>query len=302
MAIDFSSKTQLTVCETPSGNGFRVEHMPDMLTYSDIDDCSDHIHSFYEILWFQEGEGMHTIDFVEYEVHPGTIFFISPGQIHHFDKKEGYKGMAIKMCTDFMRDEEGSNEQFLKYNVFHTFDAAPYFRIDKATSDMLAVIAQEMDEEAANYSGEFGNIEILKSLLRIFLIKTLRYGTAGTPMDVNHLKPSHQLYIRFRQMVEKQYKQMHTVQDYADKLNVAVRTLNKCVNDCANRSPLALINERSLLEAKRMVRYTNMLIKEIAIDLGYEDPSYFVKFFKRQTGYLPSDFRELEAVSHCKVR
>ena len=75
---------------------------------------------------------------------------------------------------------------------------------------------------------------------------------------------------------------------------MAVRTLNKSVNECSGKSPLAFINERIILEAKLMAKYTNMMIKEISASLGYDDPSYFVKFFKRQTGYLPSEFRDLQ--------
>ena len=108
------------------------------------------------------------------------------------------------------------------------------------------------------------------------------------------LKPSHRLFILFRRMVEKEYHHLHTVQEYADRLNVAVRTLNKSVNECSGKSPLAFINERIILEAKRMAKYTNMMIKEIAASLGYDDPSYFVKLFKRQTGFLPSEFRDLQ--------
>ena len=113
-------------------------------------------------------------------------------------------------------------------------------------------------------------------------------------MHLDNLKPSHQLFVQFRRMVDKEFMRLHTVQEYADGLNVAVRTLNKCVNECSQKSPLAFINDRIILESKRMVRYTSLMIKEIAYKLGYDDPSYFVKFFKRQTGYLPSDFREME--------
>ena len=97
-------------------------------------------------------------------------------------------------------------------------------------------------------------------------------------------------------MVEKEYAHLHTVQEYADRLNVAIRTLHKSVNECSGRTPLALINDRIILEAKRMVRYTNLMIKEISAELGFEDPSYFVKLFKRHTGFLPSEFRESENV------
>ena len=87
---------------------------------------------------------------------------------------------------------------------------------------------------------------------------------------------------------------MHTVQEYADRLNVAIRTLHKSVNECSGKTPLSLINDRIILEAMRMVRYTNLMIKEIAAELGFDDPSYFVKLFKRCTGHLPSDFRDMD--------
>lgn len=289
-----------TVCSSPSGNGFHVDHMPDFLLTSEIDDCSPHVHSFYEILWFQEGRGVHTIDFTEYQVEPNTIFFLSPGQVHHFDDNRDYRGVAIKMCTDFMRDEESMGNLFLKYNAFHTFDAQPAYHVDSPTADILADLVAQMEEESTCF-GQFGNIDVLKALLRIFLVKIQRGGTHLGTDRLDELKPQHRLFIQFRRMVEQEYTRLHTVQEYADALNTAVRTLNKCVNECAHLSPLAFINERVMLEAKRLVRYSNMMIKEIAFDLGFEDPSYFVKLFKRSTGYLPSDFRELDNVVHCRI-
>lgn len=297
MVLDNLKDKYRTVCDAPTGNGFLVEHMPEFFTTSDIDDCSPHVHSFYEILWFQEGEGRHTVDFIDYDVKPGTIFFFSPGQIHHFDRKHGYKGVAIKMCTDFMKDAGVvQSNLFLKYNAFHTYDTTPYYVIDDATAAMLQSLVDEMESEA-QCGGQFGNIDILKSLLCIFLAKVQRHGLQESEVVLNTFKSGHQLFIQFRRLVEQEYATLHTVQEYADRLNVAVRTLNKCVNECSRKSPLAFINDRIILEAKRMVRYTSMMIKEIAYELGYDDPSYFVKFFKRQTGSLPSDFREQDTVT-----
>lgn len=286
------------VCDAPGGNGFRVEHMPALFGKSEVNDCMAHMHSFYEILWFQEGEGMHTVDFKDYAAKPGTIFFLSPGQIHHFDRDEGYKGVAIKMCTDMMKDsvlhDAGIGKLFLKYNAFHAYDSTPYYNIDDETARMLQPLVDEMEQEAQRYD-EYGNMDILKSLLCIFLAKIQRYGKHDAVECLDTLRPSHQLFIQFRRLVEKDYARLHTVQEYADELNVAIRTLHKSVNECSGKTPLAMINERIVLEAKRMVRYSNMMIKEIAAELGYDDTSYFVKFFKRQTGYLPSDFREMDA-------
>lgn len=293
MDIGKVKEIHIAVCSAPGGNGFKVEHMPELLESKSFDNCSPHIHYFYEILWFKDGVGRHTVDFTEYDVRPNTIFFLSPGQVHHFDNCTSYSGVSIKMCADFMQNDEGASSLFLKYNVFHTFDTTPCFHIDDATAHTLNILAEDMERESANV-GQFGNIDVLKALLRIFLVQTLRHGTQDIEHRLDDLKPSHMLFTRFRKMVGKEYMRLHTVQEYADGLNVAVRTLNKCVNECSNMSPLAFINQRIILEAKRMVRYTNMMIKEIAFELGYDDPSYFVKLFKRETGYLPSDFREMD--------
>lgn len=200
------------------------------------------------------------------------------------------------MCTDLMKDNQsGGNVDsfFLKYNSFHTYDSTPYYKIDDRTAQMIMPLVDDMEEESSHY-GELGNVDILKSLLCIFLVKIQRYGIHEDGKNLDMLKPSHRLFIQFRRMVEEEYNRLHTVQEYADRLNVAVRTLNKSVNECSGKSPLAFINERIILEAKRMAKYTNMMIKEIAASLGYDDPSYFVKLFKRQTGFLPSEFRDLQ--------
>ena len=262
MTTEELNRMYSTVCNVPRGNGFRVERMPDFFETSEIDDCMAHVHSFYEILWFQEGTGVHTVDFKDYDVKPGTIFFLSPGQVHHFDRKEVYKGVAIKMCTDIMKDNvAGGNADslFLKYNSFDTYDSTPYYIIDDKTAQMLKPLVDDMEEESRHYS-ELGNVDILKSLLCIFLVKIQRHGIHEAGKNLDMLKPSHQLFIQFRRMVEEEHHRLHTVQEYADRLNVAVRTLNKSVNECSGKSPLAFINERIILEAKRMAKYTNIMI------------------------------------------
>ena len=286
------------VCETPSGTGFFIDHMPDFLYKGDIDDGVPHVHTFYEILWFQEGTGSHFVDFQEYPIRPGTIFFLTPGQVHRFDGRNDYKGVAIKLCTDIMQSRGEDSDLFVKYDLFYTFDTTPYYIIDDDTSVQLQVLVDSMEEELKT-GKDIGHIDMLRSLLKIFLIKVHRYGLKEGQLQLDGLKPAHLLFVQFRRMLEKDFATKHTVQEYADGLNVAVRTLNKCVNESSGRSPLAFITERIMLEAKRQVRYSNLMIKEIAYNLGFEDPSYFVKLFKRQTGMLPSDFREMDEVPHC---
>lgn len=300
MNTDLLERRYRSVCAAPRGNGFIVEHMPQMFDTAEVDDCAPHVHAFYEILWFWDGTGQHTVDFVQYPVSPDTLFFLSPGQVHHFDVRQGYRGVAIKMCTDLMRDQPASSPTgeasslFMKYNAFHTHDSSPCCHIDAGTATYLRQLVRQMEDEAQR-AGEFGNTDVLRALITIFLTHIQRHGQhQGERLHLDMLRPSHQVFVQFRRMVEQEYTRLHTVQEYADRLNVAVRTLNKCVNECSQQSPLSYINGRIILEAKRLLRHTPMMIKEIAYELGYEDPSYFVKLFKRQTDHLPSDFREME--------
>jgi len=278
------------VCQVMAGNGFTIEHMPDFLEHEEIDNSSPHVHSFYEILWFQQGAGMHTVDFLDYEIRPNTLFFLSPGQIHHFDHNHNYQGVSLKLCADFLKNEAEPNCLLLKYNVFHNYDAPPCYHIDHATGEELSRLVNEMEVEAPRVDA-FGNLVILQSQLRIFLVKILRHGERDGELRLDMLRPQHRLFINFRSLVEKEFMNLHTVQQYADRLHVAVRTLNKCVNECSQTSPLTFINNRIILEAKRQVRYSNLMVKEIAYNLGFEDPSYFVKLFKRHTGVMPSEFK-----------
>ena len=98
-------------------------------------------------------------------------------------------------------------------------------------------------------------------------------------------------------MVEKNYRKFHQVSDYADLLGIASKTLTKKIKQYHHKTPSDVIKERLILEAKRDLYYTNKQVKEIAYDLGFEDPAYFNRFFKKEAGVAPNRFREQ---SHAK--
>lgn len=251
-----------------------------------------HLHGFYQIIWFKNGCGTHSVDFIDYPVHDNSMFFISPGQIHFFEKGSRQEGVILHFNESFLSDEGTSENVFLKYNVFNAFDTDPFFLITEADGRKLDGIVRSMDQEITNLE-LFAHRDYLKYLVKLFLIEVQRAGRrggGGSMLSVNN--SSHRTFIRFRQMLEHHYKQMHTVKEYASHLNVSVKTLTNSVYDSSHSTPLKIINDRIILEAKRQLFYSDLRIKEIAYSLGFEDPSYFVKFFKRQTGMLPTEFRE----------
>lgn len=252
-----------------------------------------HIHTFYQIIWFQRGSGVHYVDFKKYPITDNTFFFISPGQIHYFDSNQDYRGIIIHFNECFLSDEGSSENVFLKYNVFNAFDAVPYYTMNLDAVKRLDRILEEMRCEVSEYES-FAHKDYLKYLVKMFLIYVQRMGHRGTgiPLCINN--SLNRTFVRFRQMLEHHYRQIHTVKEYANCLNVSTKTLTNCVYESSHNTPLKIINERIILEAKRQLLHSDLKIKEIAFYLGFEDPSYFVKFFKRQTGYLPAEFRNFQ--------
>lgn len=278
--------------EDPDEVQFSIMEMPFFFQENGNKPQLPHIHVFYQIIWFVNGHGTHYVDFKKYTVSSNTIFFISPGQVHHFDEHSDYEGVIIHFNESFLSDENCSENVFLKYNVFNAFDTVPYYKVDPVNIQNLRYFAREMKNEM-NRSALFAHKDYLKYMVQLFLISIQRIGRRGTgiPLCINNA--ANRTFVRFRQMLEHHYRTMHTVKEYSSRLNVSTKTLTNCVYQSSHSTPLTIINDRIILEAKRQLLHSSQKVKEIAFYLGFEDPSYFIKFFKRKTGYSPAEFREL---------
>ena len=278
------------VCTAPKGMSIHIYNMPEYFEHDEMDNAVPHVHTFYEVLWFREAGGTHTLDFHQYEVKKNTLLFISPGQVHFFDNPMGCKGVILRFCTDIISGGNRTEDMFIKYGMFNTYDGEPCFTVDEPTANILDIIVGRMLKEQETPEA-FGHTDMMLAFAKIFIIHVNRYGLQSVDHKLNEQKPSHRLFIMFRKMVEERHTTMHTVKDYADKLNVSTKTLSNSVIECTGKTPLTFINDRLILEAKRLLHYSNMAGKEVGYYLGFEDPSYFVKFFKRMTGQLPSEYQ-----------
>lgn len=248
-----------------------------------------HIHSFYQIIWFTKGDGKHFVDFNEFEVSANKMFFISKNQIHCFDRNLNYEGILIHFNESFLIDNENDIDIFLKYNIFNDFEGEPVFTIPteaiEKLSSLIATLRQELS--APN---SFAHKDFLKHLFKLFLISIQRLGERK---DNKNLALNNQLtLLKFKQAVEINFKTLHAVKEYARILNISSKTLTNHTTGTSFKTPLEIINDRIILEAKRLLCHSTLNVNEIGFQLGYEDPSYFVKFFKRQTKISPSDFRK----------
>lgn len=264
------------VCDNPSGVGMELYRMPEFFQQlKGMETDTMHLHGFYEIIWFQKGSGTHYVDFNQYAIAPGTIFFISPGQIHSFDTKHDQEGYVLKICAE----------------LFDDFVSLSCVTVQDKDSAALEMLIGAMQEELKK-EDSLGHREALHALVKLFVIMVRRSYAGMNPSAPNPHKVSYKAFLNFRKLIEENYCRLHTVKDYASLLNVSSKTLTLYVNECSKYSPLELINNRIILEAKRLLRYSVLSIKEIAFRLGFEDPSYFAKFFKRLVKQSPADYRE----------
>jgi len=143
----------------------------------------------------------------------------------------------------------------------------------------------------------------MKGLFQLSLIKSssvsrrmmIKYHvTAFCFLDLQSHKGSSQLNVirQYNVLVEKHFREYHTVQDYAKLLFKSPKTLSNIFPKFSDKSPLMVINERILLEARRLLIYSDLTTNDISMDLGYKDPSHFSKFFKKHIGLTPTNFRK----------
>lgn len=271
---------------------FEFSRMPKFFSENSSNLYHAHTHNFYQIIWFQRGRGVHYVDFKEYEVCENMLFFISPGQIHYFENNQDFEGIVIHFNESFLSNDTSSDSIFMKYNLFNAFDSAPFCQIKNEDCDKLNYLADEMERETG-CDKEFAHTELFKNLIVLFLITSQRIVNRDSKIALSASSSSHCVFVRFRQLLENNYRELHSVKEYANLLCVSTKTLTNCVYQSSNSTPLKIINDRIILEAKRQLTHSSRRVKEIGFQLGFEDSSYFVKFFKRHTGHLPTEFRDI---------
>ena len=249
-----------------------------------------HRHNFYEILYVTGGAGTHFIDFNAYPIEPNTFFFISPGQVHYWNTTVPIEGEILVFMDDFLLLAPADYMVLQELSFFHTVEGSPALHINEAEHLHVTRLFKVIAEEFNAY--EYRAASVLRSYLHILLIQIQRIyamqeGKAGNGQD----KTRQKLTRRFKQLVSKQFVTKQSVADYADQLGVTVNHLNKTVKAATGYTPGQLIRQEIVLEAKRLIQHTDLTATEIGYRLAFDDPSYFGRFFKREVGVSPGQFR-----------
>lgn len=247
-----------------------------------------HSHSYYQIIWFFNGDGTHVIDFETYNITENTILFISKDQVHSFDDNLDVKGWLVHFNDIFFMHSDV--DIFLKYNIFNHL-RNPCFTINSATVESAECYIQLIRKELSN-KYQFGHHEVIRYLLKSMLItlnRTYR-NSEETKLKLSSSYEEH--FFKFKNLIENYYSEGLSIKEYADLLKISTKTLSTITKEVVAKSPSQLISERIILEARRLLQFTPLQIGEIAFQLGFEDVSYFIKYFKKYLGSSPKVYRD----------
>ncbi len=262
---------------------FSIRRVGDVLAGKDMFHAL-HRHDFSFVLALQKGAGKHEIDFEQYKVESHSIFFLRPGQVHQLELKADSTGFLMEFDTTFFQPKNNQSSERWRRAASTTYCKFEADRFDK----ILAVLSSIFQEFTAKQEGY---IEVIKANLEIFFIEFLRQSPLPSHLK-NGSAYSQSRLDDFMELVETKLAELKQVSEYANLLNLSTYQLNTITKTTLGKSASDLINEQIILEAKRYLLATTNQVKDIADLLGYEDVSYFIRFFKKHTGLSPEAFRK----------
>jgi AraC family transcriptional regulator, transcriptional activator of pobA len=230
-----------------------------------------HRYDFYTIAWVTNGRGTHTVDFVNYYLEPQTLFFTSPGQIYSCVPSHQPAGYVAHFSAEFLLvNSEGTN-LLAEFPFFHLLTGVPFVQLHDLDRPRIQELFGHLEHEAN--SAAFRNDDMIRLYLRALLIHIQRI--AGADGMAQPRRASTRLVKQFQMLLEERFLQTMLLTDYAQQLGVTAKHLSETVKQETGKTASRLIQDRVILEAKRLLKYSNLTVTAIALHLGFEDSAYF---------------------------
>jgi AraC family transcriptional regulator, transcriptional activator of pobA len=262
---------------------FSIRDIVDMLDGKDMTQ-ELHRHDFFFILLLKKGSGNHEIDFNSYKVCNDVIFFMRPGQAHQLNLKAGSSGYLMQFNRDFYSPKDKVAGQRLR-----RASSKSLCQLDSKKVNILLAIMNSIFREYTDKQEGF--LDVVKANLGIFLVELIRTRQIDkSPTNVANPYQQERLE-ELCELIETRITTHKHVSQYADMLNLSSYQLNAITRMTLGKSCSELINEFIILESKRSLLATSNQVNQIAYQLGYEDVSYFIRFFKKHIGQTPEVFR-----------
>ncbi len=238
------------------------------------------------VLWFLENDNTLIIDGVKHTFNKNQIVFFT--EFHKIEILKKHTSKFLRFNRPFFCIIDHDIEVSCKGVLFFGASQLPVITISNQDIEQFETLWKMFSIEMK--SKDNLQISMLQMMLKRYLILSTRlYKEQHLPSDI---KRETDIIREFNFLVEQYFNVKHSVADYAKLLNKSPKTISNLFSKLGNKTPLNYIQDRKMLEAKRLLYYTEMQIQEIAYRIGYNDIQSFSRFFKKQEGVSPSRYRE----------
>lgn len=247
-----------------------------------------HRHNFYLLVFFTNGSGIHEVDFDRFDIHPGSVFVLQPGQMHHWVLSEDIEGFIV-FYTAEMYNLYFGNKTIEDYPFYFSIQNSPEIILEQEEIKSILPYFENLIAEMQTH-------KILKRDKIMNLLDSIHIELARKYNEI-YIHEAHSYNVKIKsleQLLEKKFKEEKSAAFYASALNVSLKHLNRICKDILKKTTTEVIVDRVMLEAKRMLLDKNWTVNEIATELGYDDYSYFSRLFKKHSRTTPTNFRLLK--------
>lgn len=263
-----------------------------------------HRHTFHEIAYVTGGSGTHVIDLCRWPLRPPHLCVITPGQSHHWQQVEGLQGYVVLFDEAFLLAHPGDRELLRRLGERPSLPlgGAAAARVEGLLAGMRGEYAEQQRSAAS----------VLQAYVHILLVHASRqppddHGPLreGEPREGDEgAGPGRAAAVSgefVRQLSRPGAAAERSVRDWAAELGVSVGCLNAAVRARTGRTPGQLIRHAQVLEAKRLLAGTAFTVGRVAREVGFADAAYFCRFFRRETGASPGEFRrDADGIHHAR--
>ena len=253
-----------------------------------IDD-DPHRHDYYTMVLVKQGNGQHYIDFNKFEINNYSLHLVFPGQVHQISTPEKPEGWVMNFSLEFLLQNNIHQKIIDRVYLYNTYGYSPPLHLPLTDfEDLEHIILQVKYYSHKELTFQY---DALGALLKLFFIRITSLCSLQNSVELEQATGSNSLFVNFKRLIEEKYTKLHKVSEYADILAVSSDYLNKYVKTQSGKSAKEFIQDKILVEAKRILLFTDNSNKELAFELGFEEPSHFSNFFKKNVGETPGQFR-----------
>lgn len=284
--IDFLKKSR----QLPDVEIFTLEQFYSRAQRLDFSIHQPHRVSFFHIIFITRGKGQQFIDFTPYKFTAGSLIFVSQGQVHAFDVNRDVKGFMMIFTEDFLTRHTSRSDDLVLSRLYNPFLEEPIANLKRKERESMEGLFEEIKKEFC--SEEFAKEEMISLYLKVLLLKAERtkHDAKAKPSNAKSIST----FESYRKLLQGNIRSERNIQTFAKELGITYKHLNEVCKAVTGKTAKACADDFLILELKRELVLQTISIKELAYSYHFDEPTNFVKFFKKHTSFTPSQFRKMQ--------